>query len=295
MRILKKINLPAVLGLTVGVALFLGRELFLRNQSSHRLEQRVEKLEADSREMRAQRDDAVNHLVDATMELQSLRALATAGSPEVESSLEAWLSRVQLLKNWLEKLPDKRIPQMELLTEDDWLEAAKHAKVDTELGAREALATLRRLALDHFSSPMQRALERYAKENAGRFPTDPRALAPYFEPEVPIGMLENFEYGAAHTGNVRLSENGQPPSKMISNKSVDDIYDVLFGWTDAGSTFSTEINQTDITLAEGLNRYRATYNGQIPREPAQLTPFLSKPVNPEYLQQFVAKLQQPSD
>lgn len=191
----RKNGLIAGLGLAVGISLFLGRGLWLERENARQLQLRVDALQTENRDLRARRDEAVKQLADATAEIQSMKTLATAGNPDVESALEGWLNRVQALTKWLDKMPEKRIPQMKLLTEEDWLEAAKNAKVDTELGAREALASLRRLALERFRRPMEQALNLYIKENAGQFPTDPRLLAAYFEPEVPIEMLTNFEVG----------------------------------------------------------------------------------------------------
>lgn len=296
MTTFQKLGPVTLLGLAVGISLFLGRQLWLEKDRSHQLRERLESLQTENRDLRSQRDEAVKHLAEASAEIQSMRSLATAGNPEFESALEGWLNRVQALTKWLEKMPEKRIPQMKLLTEEDWLEAAKNAKVDTPLGAREALAALRRLALQKFTRPMHQALELYLKENGGQFPTDPRLLAGYFDPEVPIEMLSNFEVGEDKTTR-SFDANGAPvpqaPRLAVSSKIVDDVYDTRVSLFAGWMTTSSVVNLSQTAITEAMKQYRAVNNGQVPKEPGQLTPFLKSTVDPEFLRNYVAQLGKP--
>ena len=53
----------------------------------------------------------------------------------------------QAMEN-LEQKPDKKIPELQLLIENDWLSAAKEANFDTDSDVRKALSNLRKLAKD---------------------------------------------------------------------------------------------------------------------------------------------------
>src|SRR2546422_2182071 len=50
-------------------------------------------------------------------------------SDPAESAARSWLSRVSLLKQHLEQAPNAKIPEFQLLNEEDWLNVAR-AKLD---------------------------------------------------------------------------------------------------------------------------------------------------------------------
>ena len=57
-------------------------------------------------------------------------------------------ARALQLNQRLEQMPDKKIPELQLLTENDWLSAAKEAKFEADADIRKALGNLRNLAKD---------------------------------------------------------------------------------------------------------------------------------------------------
>jgi hypothetical protein len=48
--------------------------------------------------------------------------------PAIEASLRTWARRTAQLKQRLEQMPDKKIPELQLLTEQNWFDAVKDAK-----------------------------------------------------------------------------------------------------------------------------------------------------------------------
>ncbi|ATC63393.1 hypothetical protein CMV30_05175 [Nibricoccus aquaticus] len=282
MTTLKKIAFSAALTLSVGVAFYEAHQLSLEKARTRSLEERMEALLKDSRELRAKQEAALKRLATAESELASVRAAASGGDPEIESALEAWLDRVKALHTWLDKMPDKRIPEMAYLTEDDWLEAAKSAKVETTLGARDALSTLRNLALKRFGKPLSAALDRYKKETKRPLPGAPEELAAYFDPQIDPAILKNYELGKLDKTRVIDSDGGEA-RMVLRNKIVDDIYDARYSYTGGGSTMMQSVHLSFDAINEAVTEFKRVNSAQLPTEPSQLMPYLKRPVDADYL------------
>ena len=127
-------------------------------------------------------------------------------------------------------MPDKKIPELQLLTENDWLSAAKDAKFDTETDIRKALGKLRNLAKDKL--PIGSALFSFTHANNGKLPTDLAQLKPYFKAPVDDAILERYKL--LHTGNLSDFPSG---AWFVAEKApVDKDYDTLAIF---GNGFST--------------------------------------------------------
>ena len=283
MTTVKKIAFSAALALSVGVALYEAHQRSSEKARTHSLEERLEALLKESRDLREQQDAVSKRLALAESELASVRATAAGGDPELESALEAWLDKVKMLSTWLEKMPDKRIPEMAFLTEDDWLEAAKNARFGTDLEIRESLAKLRGLALHRISTPINDALSRYRKETRNRLPPEPRALASYFDPAIDPAILDNYEIADRDETKI-IDMDGKMPLRVMRNKLVDDIYDTQLSYM-SGGTMVQQVRLSQDAIAEAVREYRRINNGQSPSEPAQIAPYLKRPIHPEYLKQ----------
>jgi RNA polymerase sigma factor (sigma-70 family) len=290
MTTLKKAGFTAAFVLVTSVGLYQAHELSLQRDSVRALEQRLETVLAENRDLLRRRAEDAAKLARVSSELASAQALATAGDPAIESALEAWLDRVQAIKGWLEKMPDKRIPQMDLLTEDDWLDAAKNAKVDTELGAREAIAKLRYSALERFSEPMREAMGRYTKANNKQLPSTAMELAPYFTPAVDSALLQNYEIYVVE--GIHLTDSdGREAKQALTSKIVDDIFDARVGYTVGGSSFMQGVNVSHDVVADAVRAFRKANNGQSPANASQVAPYLERAVQPEYLAQLLREVE----
>jgi hypothetical protein len=70
-------------------------------------------------------------------------------------------------------MPDKKIPELQLLSEKNWLDAVKDAKqLETETDLRQALANLLNSAKMAFADIARDALTKYAEANRGQLPGD---------------------------------------------------------------------------------------------------------------------------
>jgi len=203
-------------------------------------------------QMQGQRDEATNQLAGLLTEnarlkslpkdnetellklrgevgqLQRSQSAAAAGDPFTQSVL-ALAARAAELNQHLQQMPDKKIPELQLLDESDWLSVAKNADFDTDAGIRQALQKLRRLAKDKV--PIGSALSAFADANNGQLPSDLSQLKPYFN-QSHLGDLGLDDaafnaivarYTLLHTGNVK----DYPSSTwfVVETAPVDKDYD----------------------------------------------------------------------
>jgi hypothetical protein len=189
---------------------------------------------------------------------RALKAGNTAAIPE--DGLEAQdpdsvLGRISLLKQALRQWPQLSIPEMQMLTDHNWLWLIQSGQLavqdlSSENGLRRALSQLRSAAKQKFAQRLGKAVTSYAKANGGQLPTDltqlkstldsqtgpldldqmrygirarpPRAPSPH--PPVDDATLQR--YRVIVTGNVADLQPGQPV--IAETAPVDDTYDTLF-------------------------------------------------------------------
>ena len=207
-----------------------------------------------------------------------------------ESATRAWLTRVSQLKERLAQTPESQIPELQLLTEQDWLNAAR-GELNSEKDYRRALSALRGSAENQFSSLLQPAISAFIKANKGQFPTELSALQPYFTSSVDSAILQRWEVAPAdNVPNVRMGGDW-----IITQKAaVDPEFDtcVVVGPNGYGSTSfktaeDTKSMDADLKILEpAYKAYLAANDGKEPTDPTQITPYLTSPEQQAALQRF---------
>jgi len=266
MTTLQKAIIGATLAAAIGIGIYETRQPSRLRGQVQTLQQQQALLTEQIARLEEERDDASrslttlqqenNRLRQDTPELAKLRAEVarlrtdardparwSAAAVEMNDpftqSVQVMMARAVELNRHLEQMPDKKIPELQLLTENDWLSAAKVARFDTDADVRKALGKLRNLAKDRM--PMGRALWNFTQEHQGQLPTDISQLKPYFNSALSDAALDDgaldaiFErYKLLHTG--KLSDL-PPDAWIIAEKApVDKDYDTLAIF---GNGFST--------------------------------------------------------
>ena len=105
------------------------------------------------------------------IEQQQAQSKSTREKPDdpFSQSVLTLTSHAASLYQHLGLRPETKIPELQLLTETDWLVAAKEAKLDTEADIRKALAHLRSLAKQRL--PLADALSKFIADNNGELPS----------------------------------------------------------------------------------------------------------------------------
>src|SRR5206468_13085356 len=65
-------------------------------------------------------------------------------SDPAETEAKSLLARVKQLKQQLDQMPDKKIPELQFVTDKDWLIAVTKNPAETDTDSRKALVTLDR-------------------------------------------------------------------------------------------------------------------------------------------------------
>jgi RNA polymerase sigma factor (sigma-70 family) len=173
-------------------------------------------------ELERQRDEAVNaqaalrqenqRLAEAAAEVPRLRgelararrqqpssAAWNAGAldpndPAVRNLMEA-KAKADKIAQYLKAMPDKAIPELQFLDDNDWFTATKSAKFDSDADVRRTLRELRSIAKNNL--PMGRSLYAFIQANNGQLPTDMSQLKPYFIP--PVTNSSSFHWRGVQT------------------------------------------------------------------------------------------------
>jgi RNA polymerase sigma factor (sigma-70 family) len=182
---------------------------------------------------------------------QGQRSKAPAGLDVSDPSVQAFLNareKAQQIEKYLEAMPDKRIPEIGLLNDEDWLAATREAKFDSDTNIRRTLQHLRSLAKQRL--PLGSALDAYTKQHDGELPRDLSELKPFLNDNLREARLTDAtldailnRYALVRSGNVADMEKGT--HVIVEKAPVDKEYDsrAKFG-VGRSSIYSTGLHET---------------------------------------------------
>lgn len=217
-------------------------------------------------------------------------AAATA-EPALESALDIWLQGVARLRRRLKERPEENIPELQLLTSKDWLEAAQEGKLETEMDLRRALSQLRSSAKRRFSTELISALKRYADANEGRPPADALQLAPFFTVPRDPAILER--YGPPTPSQLArlppmIGLGGLPDGWTLIEKTPADGYcDTVYFYSQRGGLGVREISPYGDEVNAAIKAFETTNHGTRPVTSTQLAPYLRSPIDPAFVQKRI--------
>ena len=119
------------------------------------------------------------------------RSNVKGGQNMVPLSDKSWLDRVARLKQRLEQTQEAQIPELRLLTDDDWLNAAK-GKLETDADYLSAFERLRASGEFELSSHCRWCVAKYLKSHHDEAPTEFSQLTPYFDAPQPDEILTRY-------------------------------------------------------------------------------------------------------
>jgi RNA polymerase sigma factor (sigma-70 family) len=109
-----------------------------------------------------------------------------------ESLAESWAKRALDLRQRIAAMPDAKIPEINLVTEQDWLDATKDP-LQTEADILRAMSDIRTAGELKVASMLQKGLKKFSEANDGKFPSDLNQLLSYTDAPLDPGMLEKWE------------------------------------------------------------------------------------------------------
>ncbi|MES1180352.1 MAG: sigma-70 family RNA polymerase sigma factor [Verrucomicrobiota bacterium] len=291
MTTLQKSIIGATLAVAVGAGIFEAHQASQLRVQNELLVQQVAQLQADSEslsnrlagigEARKMPDDQFNELLKLRGEVGVLQNEA---NDPMEKAAKTAVARAKFLKQYMEQHPDRKIPELQFLSEKDWADAAWNADLNTEDGIRVALSNLRGEAENIFlNQMMQTAIKKYLAANNNILPADLSELKSYFAVPVTDEMLQR--YTLLQTGTPNSSD-----SLVKLTSYADDDYDSNHEITLHGAS-GGGFNRNEDAINDAAREFARANNYQAPTDPSQIAPYLHKTIDPatiqKYLNQFV--------
>jgi Sec-independent protein translocase protein TatA len=213
MTTLQKTILTATVAAAVGSGIYEARQAANARNEAQTLQQQQAPLTDQNQQLQRERDETARQLASLreenerlhrdTGELVKLRAEVTrlkslvpkrdtTSESATTSPAESWMKRVSSLKAKLAQIPGANIPELDYLTQNDWMEATK-GNLETEEDYRRALALLRHLGQQTFASMLHNALHGFLGANKDELPTEVAQLTPYFQSPIREDLLQGYQ------------------------------------------------------------------------------------------------------
>jgi RNA polymerase sigma factor (sigma-70 family) len=204
--------------------------------------------------------------------------VATAADRKVIATMGDWVDRATRLRDLLKAAPMWVIPEFRALKEIDWLDAARDATFETEVDIQNAFSRARTAANQRVAALVRAGLKAHASAHGGMMPTSVEELTPYFDSAVEPAMQLNPAHGASLDRETK---------EVILKRALEWEW---FERTFSRGTIPASAHSTDaVPRKEGVSESLAAFNhalmqfqqthGRPPSTDAQLTPFLTTPMN----------------
>lgn len=268
MTTLQKTVIVATAAVFAGAGVYQAKQVASARSEIQALQQQQAPLASQISQLQLERDEATNRLAGLLAENARLKSLSsehetellklrgqvaqwqqshsTAASSADDSfaeSIQALTARAEKLNQYLQQMPDKKIPELQMLNPSDWLNAAQKANFDNDADIRKSLRDLRDLAKEKV--PIGASLAAFTSANNGQLPTDLSQLKPYFNSSH-LGNLGLDDatldaiiarYALLQTGNIH---DFPPGTWFVGEKApVDSDYDSREKFTLGTSTIIT--------------------------------------------------------
>lgn len=210
-----------------------------------------------------------------------------SGDAAIEATAMSLAERASRLKQRLEQIPALKIPELQFLTEKDWLDAVSSLQqLESDQEFRQALSNLRSNAKANFGLKLQKALSDFVRASGGMLPADTSQLRPYFDAPIEAAVLDRYQM--IKTG--QLKDLGHEYNLIAETAPpVDNEYDTRFEFGLNGRS-SSSVNQAGEALEAAATAYAKSNNGALPRDASQLSPYLQKPVEQGRVQEFLSQI-----
>lgn len=248
------------------------------------IEQKISSQEVQAQRVAEERDRAAALLAKMHKDLESERDRVKK-EDAVDSELDEWLGRVNQLKAYLGRRPEKNIPEMRFLASSDWLSVTLNNKLHTDAKVRLALTDLRRIAKakPEMLQNLPNAFRAYSKDHNGQSATEVAQLRPYLNPPLDDDILQRYEFipVSASFWPDMPATHGTDQRVLHEKGTVDEDFDVLAEYSAGGANLRIVSSNLDKTVTESTAAFTEAHNGQEPTSADQVLPYLTRPVEEE--------------
>ncbi|HWA07835.1 MAG TPA: hypothetical protein VG838_00055 [Opitutaceae bacterium] len=179
------------------------------------------------------RDHPISSPASKTADKESANPNSSANDAAFENALDAWIDKARRLSRYLETHPERKIPQLSLVTPQDWLEVTKDKDLESDADYREALGNLRGIARRKAAPTVTAALRQAVMENHGEAPSSLQALTPFLPADFDPACLQQLAVNPSGAID-GLREIGGKPTFFLVDNAVDLWDGTLFYAADGG-------------------------------------------------------------
>lgn len=286
----QKLAMAAAFAVLAGTGLYQKREVRRLREENQRLQAQTAPLAEQMREMDRALREASNRIAtlsgenvrlgQRSTEVHQLRAANTqlrqdagaASDPFVKQAM-SWKETEASLRQLFAERPEQRVPELALLSDDQWLDVARGARLDSEEGIRKALSKARFVAKNSFAPRLSEALQGFVNANDGVLPNDLNQLLPYFKQPADPALLE--QYKLVGTGRYEDLPPGTMP--VTGQVLVDDMHDAR--WNIGPNGYGTQSSRFEANeaswneLKPTLEAFSAANQGRAPESYQELGPY----------------------
>jgi RNA polymerase sigma factor (sigma-70 family) len=314
MTTFQKIAVTAALTVTIGAGIYQAKQAHdARNAASKlqaeqtpmameiaRLQAEANKLSellADAKDQKQLTQAQFNELLKLRGQMGVKQANAEVVNDPAFQQSQIWLSKEKKIREQFELHPEQKIPEMQFLKEEDWLDHARHADVDTAKGMRIALSNIRASASGIFAGKFELALQAYMEANQQQLPATASQVAGYFKPPLQDADAIFSRYVPAASDSFVSMNPTMTNMLFVQDKStvVDAGLDqrVMFGQHETVWLTPLQPSQMNSVLPPELEAVAKAYsdaNGQGFLSPYDLKSYATTPEQKAALDKFILSL-----
>ena len=318
MTTFQKIAVTAELTVTIGAGIYQAKQAHDARNAASKLQAEQTPLAMENARLQAQANKLSDLLASAKDQKQLTQAqfdelLKLRGqigvkqaNAEVENDpafqkAQIWLAREKKIREQFELHPEQKIPEMQFLTEEDWLDHARHADVDTAKGMRIALSNIRAVANGAFATKFASALQAYMAANQQQPPATASQVAGYFHPPLQDTDAIFSRYVPAASDSFVSTQSGMTTG-VTGALFVQDESTVVDAGLDQRATLGSHVtyflpplqpSQMNSVLPPELEAVAKAYsdaNGVGFHGPLDLKPYATTPEQKAALNKFISQL-----
>jgi len=302
MTTLQKAIVGATLAFAVGTGIYQARQASTLRSEIEALRQQRESSVNRIQQLQRERDDAANRLALLRAENTALnddelprlrdelaQFKANTETNAVQLAAKSWLERVAELKQRMEQTPNAKIPELQFVTEQDWLNAAR-GELKTDVDFRRAMSAIRNAGESKVASIIRKAVNGYQRNNNRQFPTDLSQLQPYFDSPIDDAILQRWGIVTQKDAGF-LFVGGNSNMAVTQKAPVDDLFDMRMVIGLDGGVGSTDFlsSMTREVMAPVYEAYRTAHNGESPDHIPDLEPYATTPEQRAALEKLILR------
>jgi len=247
------------------------------------LEQRNAALGREGMEARQERDELARQAQARTL---ATNITPTHSGAHVDGN--SILAKVTRLRELLAAMPERSIPELEFLQDQDWIKVAADSNFDSDGDIRKALSDLRLAAKQRLLPHLSQALRGYTAANGGLLPTEVSQLAPYLDPPVSPQILDRYQMLISGTVSDSVAGRKAVPKAIGERSFIDDEYDTAVSVDSTGGYGYASTSAFQRSLEEAVRKWKAANPNRAPTDRSELLPYMDSAVNPAKLQEWLA-------